>query len=509
MLGLNISIGNHKDIARLLTITSDHNRKTLKKISITNLKSPNKSRIPTQSDEYTLSLSYKPKRLAKIKNYIGSMPLSNIGKASLDCDKTIGFIDSKNNKDTNHEFMPTEGNLYSLHQSSVMNSNDFRTSYIYKYGQLSESFNKLQKYIEILDVPNKNNFSNIFIQASKLLEKHSKEAFNNVGNSSNNSTINNSVENNNDNYDRKNIIAFYEFSCLNNKLFKVMFNELIQTKNVYKKLQKKSYEDELKLRIKIKELSELQKYLRRYDVGTQIFLKKTKEDDINKIKLEYGHKENEYILLIYKLEEEIRNLTKILDKNRGYFNQLKAAEKEIENNKKEIENNKSLFNRQLQEKQIAYITEKDIQESLQKELENLTETVEAFKLEKEKKKKEDIENQTLIKKLKMVVSEREETILMLNEELELYIREFSKEKKMHENTKNELTILEKKIYQESQKTEEQKRGNNKAILHNIDASFGASSISEKNEGEDESRKDSVCKDLNVSPDPTNFTRDNN
>ena len=59
----------------------------------------------------------------------------------------------------------------------------------------------------------------------------------------------------------------------------------------------------------------------------------------------------------------------------------------------------------------------------------------------------------------MIVNEKNENICMLNEELEWYIREYTKEKFNHNNSKTALQILEKRIFKDDEKIDDIKESN--------------------------------------------------
>ena len=498
---------NNNDVSQILSVTSTRQRNYLKKISLSQLhKSTQKDSIKNRYNVDSIQpLSYKPKRLLKISCYDGKVPLRCLGKASLDLEKTICVTENKQNiqDTTKTEILNTERNFH----PQIMSDYQFRSNYLYKYVLNLDNFNKLKKFTDIISDSSKSIFSTIFTQISELLEKQSKVAFDNKTNLNNGNLIENSVKFSES--EKKLIRAFSEYSVLSNKILNVLFNELNEVKIDNKKLKRKTYEDDIYLKIKTQELDDLQKYLKDNDVSTKIFLKKSKEDKIKQLKVKYNHRENEYALLIYDLENEIRNLTKILDKNKEYFNKYKDTEKEVEDSKKQMEKNKFIFNKKIQEKKIECALEKDIQEDLKKKLNDLNKIIDEFKLEKENKKMEDREIQTLLKKLNMNIMEREENILMLNEELEWYILELNKERKSHQITKNDLDVLEKKIYDESKKVEEDIRSKNK-MKFNSSENFNYSGISMSPKNEEETGRDSVyMKDVNVSPVPTNFTKDNN
>ena len=50
-----------------------------------------------------------------------------------------------------------------------------------------------------------------------------------------------------------------------------------------------------------------------------------------------------------------------------------------------------------------------------------------------------------------IINEKNENIMMINEELEHYIREYDKEKYNYQNTLNSLRSLENRIYNEEKK----------------------------------------------------------
>ncbi|MCF0104928.1 MAG: hypothetical protein HUJ51_06075 [Eggerthellaceae bacterium] len=58
-------------------------------------------------------------------------------------------------------------------------------------------------------------------------------------------------------------------------------------------------------------------------------------------------KENEYIIQIFKLETEIQNLTKLLDKAKNYFNKYLESKEEIANNNSRMQQLKIDFNKEL------------------------------------------------------------------------------------------------------------------------------------------------------------------
>ena len=138
-------------------------------------------------------------------------------------------------------------------------------------------------------------------------------------------------------------------------------------------------------------------------------------------------------------------------KNKSYFNKYKQAQKEITDSKKNHEILRTQFNKEIQDTNLEYALEKDQKEELILKLEELNESIKDLKEEEENHKRNEFETNAQILKLKFVINEKNENIMMINEELEHYIREYDKEKYNYQNTLNSLRSLENRIYNEEKK----------------------------------------------------------
>ena len=103
--------------------------------------------------------------------------------------------------------------------------------------------------------------------------------------------------------------------------------------------------------------------------------------------------------------------------------------------------------------------ERENEEDLLQKMENLNEIIEDLKKEGDRRRKNDIENQIKIKKLNMTLDEKKENIVMLNEELEWYIRELNKTKNDLNISKIDLANLENVILNKIKKKEKHKNEN--------------------------------------------------
>ena len=197
-----------------------------------------------------------------------------------------------------------------------------------------------------------------------------------------------------------------------------------------------------------KELNDLKNYLNKYNTSKRIFEEKEKENSIKIIKDKYLHKENEYVISMYKLEEEIHSLIQLLDKNKNYYNRYKEVENEINIKNKNNDMLRLRLNKELNEKNLQFLIEKDKTEELFNKLQELNGVIKELKEQKEKQKRQEIEINAQILKLNITIEEKNENLMMMNEELEYYIREYNKEKYNHLNTIAVLRSLENRIYNE-------------------------------------------------------------
>ena len=234
------------------------------------------------------------------------------------------------------------------------------------------------------------------------------------------------------------------------KFISHILKEISAYKIEHLNLKRKNISDETQLNKVTKELEELKKYLNKFDVNHKIYSQMHKENKINDLKKSFLLKENEYKITIFKLESEIKSLTTLLEKNKIYFNKYIDLSKEIGKNRKENELLKVKFNKELQENNILFLVEKDLKEDLHFQIEKLKSEINEIKKEKNEEKKINVEMQSLIKKLRMEINEKEENIMMLNEELETFIRKYNEEKTKHLIVLKDFNLLENKIFKKKE-----------------------------------------------------------
>ena len=434
----------------------------------------------------------------KIKNdsiklsYLNSFDMRNIPKNNIKTELVLKFepkrliisrqknLAKKENSFIDYRYMPLNENKAF---NKAENENNINIPNLIKFSEkksdelFDEDFLKLKnysfRYNSLLKMEkNIKEFNNIKINNKDLITPHKLGIYDDIINklskimkeqriifeynlmkldldNNNNNTINKKKDF--ENFIKKEVITVCDYNNLMNKLITFLFEEINISKDKNFKLLQKNHEEEIIINSKTKSLNELNSYINRYDVDTKINYVKIQEEKKKKMKNYYINKQNEYISKIYQLEKEIKIMANILNKNKIYFNKCKEYEDKIDINKKEIEKMKIFFRRELREKDTLVEEEMTRKNELKDELLNIKRVVDNLKKEKRHNKNADILSKTTINKLENVINERNENIMMINEELEYFIRQnFLLKKKIKEK---EFTIvtLEMKIKKDKEK----------------------------------------------------------
>lgn len=414
-------------------------------------------------------LKYKPKRLINFKRI--NIPLPSLGKVTFDYSKTFvseNASEIKNKKSYICDFSKSNQNQAQTKLEQVIKDDnliEFKNIYILKYAQYSDFFSKFHLYKDLIKDDKKREFEDLYNKIYRSLdlqlqtfmedldyendEGQNKKVF--VSAYCNTLSQSKSIsENNNKFINTKKKITEICSDFDNNviKFINILFKELKENRNEIIKFQKNNHENELKINLLSKELEDLKGYINKYNLNKVIYAEKAKENSIKKIKEKYTHKENEYIISMFKLQKEINSLIYLLERNKNYYNKFVEAEKEIAKNKKNNELLKINFNRELKEKNVQYAIEKDQKEELMIKLDELNNIIEDFKEQKEKQARDEIEMTAQMMQLKNMIDEKSESIMMMSEELEYYMRIYNKEKNKYENTLMALRTLENRIFKE-------------------------------------------------------------
>ena len=267
---------------------------------------------------------------------------------------------------------------------------------------------------------------------------------------SNNDSKNSILSNRNNNInslarETKNFInVFYDLGFYSDKIISFLFEELIENKEKTNKLNSQINISENKINEKEKKIEELSKLINKKEEN-KLIKELRNEEKLGKMKKTFKEKINSYIVLTYKLEEEIKSLTKLLDHNQKYVNKYKILEKEIEKNKKMNDELQSFYGKELHERDMISVIQKFNEDELLADINKKDNTINELNKEKTAFKMNEINNYAKITNLKNIIDEKNENILMLNEEFEWSFREMKILQQKNARLQKDLEYLEKKV----------------------------------------------------------------
>ena len=497
----------HLDIPNSNSSNSVEKNKILKLLNFDHMKKINISEMNNKITEPN-KIIFSNLRLRNLQILSNDTSLNKLGKSTLDVNKMFGKINLPKNKEKEE--------IKKVHNENFFS---FKNEYILKFAKNAEYFNTFEKNSELISENRKDNFNENFKKIKRMLKNITNIFFNdykvkinndedskleifdrksgfykyktNLKAKSNKSldlprifaTLPNEdisdlsiIEKNsvceskmdeNLNIKNKDIISgWHQFCTLMNKFISLIFTELRENKENIRKLNQKLKDYEVRLENSTKEIDKMQSFLSKYEVNSKIFLKIKNEKEIEKVKSIFNKKENEYILSNFRLKNEIKNLTSLLDENQKYYHKCKELENDINKGKQKNEELKYFYNQELQAKNMENIIHTEKEEQLELKIKELEKVIQGLQNDKDEYKKKYIENQIKVKNLSMNMNERNENILMQNEEIEWFVREYGKLNNNYLNIKRDLnnienSLLNKMKKQEGNITKDEKNSNNK------------------------------------------------
>ena len=207
------------------------------------------------------------------------------------------------------------------------------------------------------------------------------------------------------------------------------FKEMHFLKNENLSFKQKLYSLEGELNAKKKDINDINKYIIQYDLTSKVKYKKKKEMTINEIKSKYNSQESAYVVTIHKLEQEIKQLTEVLNQNKIDTNNFNEVSEKFKKLKEEFEENKTNFDNQNSEKivTIKVLTQTNI--DLNEKINELEAEIQKYKENEEEKKLIFLEYDAKIESLNETIKKRDILIEKLKEENRMITEKNSEENK--------------------------------------------------------------------------------
>ena len=364
-------------------------------------------------------------KLYKNQNYNGStMNFSNLSnimnfKSSFNDikekeDQNINENESKN-KDIDIE--DKEQLKKDINKCNTANL-QLRTEYLIKLSKLVEMCKKFEKYSDYFRIEKREFFLQTIKNFARNFDKCNDYILNEIkiGEIIDIQTMTNML------------IYYFNFTYSLLKYQKNIFNEMHFMKIENLNIKKRLSVQEIELNTKNKDLNEINKYIIHYDLTNKVKYGKQKELSIEEMKQKFISKESAYVLTINKLEEEIKQLTIILEQNKYDVNNFEKLNKKLIQTKDDFDKEKELLEHQNDEKDIKIKLLEQSNADLNEKINDLESEIQKLKDKDEKMTQNIIEYETKIKNLNDIINNKKNKIEELEKENKVI-----KEKKTNDN----------------------------------------------------------------------------
>ena len=284
----------------------------------------------------------------------------------------------------------------------------FRNEFIFKYAHIAEKIDKLNTDYKS-HVERQNEFKDFYYSIKKVYEIINNLLLNKL---KCDEILNFSLW--------KDLISYhYNFFIIICDFIDFIFEENIKLKDEKEKFRQKNFEMEMNLNSKNDELNRINLYLKKYDYDSKLNNNKKKENKIYNEKKRFQIKENDYKIKIYNLEEEIKNLTKLLNINKVSELKLFENENNLKTKEEELKKIKDIFNNDLNELNVKNNMFKDVIENLKYENKKLEENIKNKNEEIDKEKQEKINYKIKYESLEEFIKEKDNLIFNLEDKIKI------------------------------------------------------------------------------------------
>ena len=226
------------------------------------------------------------------------------------------------------------------------------------------------------------------------------------------------------------LIQYYNLSFHVIKFQNYAFKEMHFLKDENLSLKQKIYGLDNELNSKKKDINDINKYIIQYDLTNKVKFKKKREMTIKEIKQKYHSQESAYVLTIYKLEREIKQLTEVLNQNQFDKNKFKEVSEKLKNLKEEFEDNKTNFDNQNSEKIVTIKVLTQTNCDLNEKINELEAEIQKYKDKEEDTQRLFIEYDAKLENLNEIIKQKNTLIEQLKEENRLITEKKKEETKI-------------------------------------------------------------------------------
>ena len=416
-------------------LKSSINKSTLTKNNVRNLSSKlninSDVNTITKTNSYYFLSNVKDKDKDKYSNEYSTIfhnqEIQNSILSPKSFDKQSEVINSSNNNINNK--IETEKNDSDninkyLANSNIINNYEknpevikLRTEYLIKFSKIYDLLKKLPQITDCFRV----NFRELYNASVKSLIR--------IFDFCNNFLLNEIKIG--DNLDTNFLAAIYlnayNFCIKNLKIQKFFVDELYYLKNENLNLKQKLNFQENELNQKNKEINEINKLINKYDLNSTVKIGKKLEFNVGKIKQKFTNQESSYILTIYKLEEEIKNLTELLKTAKPELNTREKIKEKYKVLDKQYEEEMARFTRINIEKDTNLKLLQQRNSTLNEKINELENQIAKYKENEEKEQENNIYCKAKIENLSKIIEKNKETIESLKKENENYQKMNNKE----------------------------------------------------------------------------------
>ena len=336
-------------------------------------------------------------------------PINSIHNSSV-LNKKENEVEKNNIENINEDLLKFLEDSKKLNKNSEINSEilKIRTEYLIKFSKISEFFQKLTKIDDYFRI----DIRELYISVAKYLKKYF-DIYNNfllnevkIG-----QTITIDFWSTCMNY-------LYSFLIKGSKLQKFFIDELHHLKDENLNLNQRINSLENELNQKKNEINDVNKLIIKYDLNTKIKNGKKLESFMDKIRNQFNNKESSYVLTIYKLEQEISNLTELLNQNKNEINDKNDLKENFKKMRKHYEDEIIKMDKINDEKDINIKSLTQRNSDLNYTIYNLEQEIERFKEKEEKEKEKTIYLNAKIQNLNNIINKNNEEIKSLKNEIE-------------------------------------------------------------------------------------------